>query len=359
MLPAELLFEVCNHLDALDVYALSLACRENSLMLEPLLNLFKDCPWYQLRFSSWDSWQACAAKYKEPPKNVVFKRGKLPEVQDQPLPDDFTVLHHSSDHEQSQGSTTTDRGIYGYKHGVSIDLRAEPSTESLKPIYDVVIPDPLPEGSEADPFGEASALLSADTVWYAEDKRSLVVKDCHGKVRSFPRRTDCEYLTRVFDAVVFLGGYDDRDTRRGHEISYYLSGARTLKPVKALSKEDTRVDQWLLYNGALFKVVVGKRNRFGVVSLGTNIEEGFSDCCFRVGQNDRNPRYGLAYRLPNEGLQYVIDLEKQLFYRIPPYDHHLHFVGTSNGQLGVWSYTQDYLVEQKKKIWALHRGSTA
>lgn len=343
MLPAELLYEVCNHLDARDIFSLSLACRDNKLSLEPLMTLFRASPWYQKRFSSWDSWQLCAANYKEPAEKVVFGRAKLPRVVNQPLPDDFTVLRVPAQYRDSLHWTTCDRGVHSLDADVSIELTAEPSFESVRPIYNVVSPDPLPEGSEADPFGDSSALVSAQTVWNAQEELWLVVKDCDGQVRSFPRQTDCESRVRIFDGVVLIGSYDYRGYSCGDGSLYLLSSAKTLKPVGLVDTKRIRVDEWLLYNGDLFKVVVGKGNKFHVVSLDMDIKQTGPDCYFYVCHDDRNPRYALAHRLHRVGLQYVIDMEKRLVHPVPRSRQQIHFVGISNGQLGIWSFDQTYL----------------
>lgn len=361
MLPAELLLEVCNHLEALDIFALSLVCHEHFVLLEPVTSMFKTSPWYQRQLSSWSSWQTCAANYTEPLKNVIFERGTIPQTVNKPLPDDFTVLQEPPRERSSQDDywINCDRGIYAPETGMSLDLRAEPTSESVKPVKeDHVTPDPLPEGSDADLFGEASARVSSEIVWNAQGELSLVVKDCHGHVRTFPRNPSRDHSNRVFDGVVFTEKYDMACVSDDREIEYLLPGAKTLKPLPSLRKEVILVHHWLMYNGALFKAVVGRGNRLMVGSLDTTMKEGGStDCCFSICQDSRNPRYGLAHRLPREGLQYVIDLEKQLVYRLPRSTSRdqLHLVGISDGQLGVWSFDQQYLRRQKDMLESLER----
>lgn len=346
MLPAEVVYEICNHLGFRDILTLSKVHGDFDRALKPLLKLLTLSPYYQLKYSQWDSWQQASSHFKPYTRKFEFKRAEFPLHVDEPLPDDFRLLQN---HVVGTGKNwrICDRGVVAPPTSEVIDMRANPDDNAPGPTHPSLVP--------ADPNVSLDGLVSVKDNAYVSTKTTLH----HGstyvliKYRDGTRIAVCvdqranvhhSYDLQLIDDVVFSQIVSPTDISE-NSISFILPGMDRPLPLVRVNC-GINAEGLLLYDGHLYKAVVNDENNLTVATHDCPIRgEGRSDLEYNIYQDDRNPRYGLAYLKKTGVLIYVIDLLEHTVITVLQ-NLQFGFAGLSNGEPGVWQYTAGYLMSR-------------
>ncbi|KAG5356158.1 hypothetical protein CJU89_5878 [Yarrowia sp. B02] len=322
MLPPELLFLVCDHLDRVDILSLAHAGSENKAILAVWLRLFVGCPFYMVRYSPYNSLMTFAANFQPPKKHLKFKHSKLPALLNTLLPDDFQCLQGYLDRKEHEWFYCNE-GL-GRTYGGILNLRADEKTVLL------------PSSVTLKPHGEVLKFESNShvAVQIVRDQIMVVIKYADNS-RVQECTLDKADVEAFYKILVFVSRVRSENT---DDMYYILPDSNGLyqmnwKPL-------------MLYDGVLYKVSVGSGDKLQVATRGYPVKgEGIADLQYDIFQDQRHPRYGMVYTEMEGLLDYVVDLETKEVFRVLRVleEGHISIAGISNGKLGVWKYSWEFL----------------
>lgn len=348
MLPPELVHEISNHLGAWDILTFAKVHPAIYDKLKPVLKMLADCPYFLVRYSQWNSWRTAASHYEPQPQQLKFKTARCAVHLDEPLPDDFQALR--SHVAGAQAWQTCDRGLMAPSTREVFDMTARPNCNNrLEPAPPPIVPSHLINPTSLLAFKANSYVFAMSViycqstdlhVWYRDGKRGMVILD-DGPMCGH------RFKLQLIDDTVFSLAANSTDPSE-NAVSCIVRGMIYDHPLTNISS-GINPEGLLLYNGHLFKAAVNEDDELIVATLDFDIPgEGCQwSAKYDIYQDDRNPRYGLAYFKGSGVLIYVIDLLKHTVINVQRYQE-LGFVGFSKGKPGVWRYTRDYLVPRFK-----------
>lgn len=351
MLPPELLFLVCEGLEPRDILALSETCTANLTILSHLRTLFKLYPWYDRRFSSTKDSPWNVSKLTRFPKSFIHV--PYPDTRyEEDLPSDFVALTGGCGRDEKYIWNICDQGLYFNSpaeeeemeyddsldwntHGI-VDLRAD-KTAALPatPYAARLLPKLDLSGYKVKVLleEEQNDRVSAVIMHLTDKKNFLLVKYGTEQVQKFELDSETFYhrLYLIGDMVII-----NKEDKKSKPL-YLLPG---LKSLTTLEDEPTAEYQgWMMYNGNLFKAVLDCKDRLVVASPTVKIKQPKRpQRLYNIYQDERNPRYAMAYTRKDGIMAYVIDLEEcEVSMLLDKED--VWLLGLSKGELGLWKYS--------------------
>lgn len=363
MLPAELIERVCTCLSLADIVSLRQTNRHYRQCIDDHLvrdKLLEECANYRLEYSQWKSWGEAGAHHVTRKEGHVFKdRLTCPLYTDTPLPRDFSCL--CTDVERTFSWDYNNKGIcFDEKQ---LDL-SDTNTDFAVPCNYGVSFSHVGTTIKYHGFGvtvvgkmiqarHTSRAIAAISVY--QGQLLLTVKYPNKPPESL--KLNCKPPLRlqvIHDCVYVFGRHD-------HTSVLYLVAPTVYQEMLHAQRRQPPAGM-VLYNGQLFNIDMDGRYRCSVTPVTHRIMSDRNrppDKFHRVYQDERNVRYCLIYK--STGLVTgLIDLEHKkavILSQISadlfsdynganePEDH-LLMVGLSEGEVGCWRYTLNYLAEK-------------
>lgn len=343
MLPLELLFHLSSFLNLEDIKSLSETNRDNYEILKPIRYLFFKCPYYRLEYSQYDTWQACAVKYKPADYTMLFKRANIPRYLDKPLPADFQCLEGDRNLFRPGCDTRwkrCDRGIVSTRTGDVLDLRTFSPVRCLSHV----------NGYRKSKNGDMNVYKNTSVQTQMNHQLSASL-------------SKCKWCNGNHLRITYHDGRPERiHTLEGEEVSFYLIHDMVLirtechdyhaflalpgtESLLTIAIENDFVHSYLLYNGRLYKAMVDWTEECIVASLMYDPFYSYfssSDLRYEIVQDVRHPRYALVYEEKTGILSQVIDLETRRVSKIAV-DWRFRMFGISDGKLGMWEFSDPFL----------------
>lgn len=374
MLPPEILDKICTNLCFNDILSLCKVVRLSESTLRNSLLKFR--PWYELKYSQWDTWGDCALNYGKECKSEFSTDLKCAVYTDVPLPDDFKQL--CNDRIIGEDFVYTNNGFFFRNESFNLSQSCDkdplsPTTFLQNSLGALSVSDSGPVLKQ-----KSSSELTAVVIRDSSDSLKVKLKDKLGVEVEFSLmakrlQTFClqiigkmAYLTYAGEpwtpcrmATARMSTYSDKIEK--YEWSYPSSQAPA---------------GLLFYDGCLFDVFMTKskvplvpltfRSCFGVKLWYLN-KDHF------VEQDSQDTNYGVIYD-GNGLISGLVDLKAQSTKSLAwplrnyptassnecdyrnwyedqfdeeldqfPKQAYLKCVGFSNGTLGVWRFSLEYL----------------
>lgn len=370
MLPSELLFQVCDYLQPPDIISLSEIDRFTKTTLLPLRKLCLKIPYYCLEYSQWNSWQECILDFESEASHNPFEHVSLPKHENKPLPEDFRALKGGVDRRLHYEWNLCDLGFV-CEHGI-LNLKEKVDTSADFDLYmDEYKPYPVRTFQVNKQGAYADLVIRAMMQTQSCQAVIAVTSDVRYVSSPVSRRETTNTMNRLFiqyndgttqeHVLKSIDGITHSDwdfhvlvadnavifTRRyGAVFStfYVLKGGEPVFIADSLPIENVNGTCSLFYNGRVFLTYMDQEPKIQVIPLESeplNPAPVFRNVY--LYQDERYPRYGLAYQF-GTFLAYVVDLEKREVHCVMEGDPAV--IGLSNGQLGMWTYTEEYLMDK-------------
>ncbi|KAG5362718.1 hypothetical protein CJU89_1851 [Yarrowia sp. B02] len=371
MLPPELLYLVCIHLEPRDILSLSAVNASTKAVLLPLRKLFLKIPYYSLRHSQWDTWQACVGDFEAEAPSGLFEHASIPSHSDEPLPADFQALE-GNDGQKQQGWNYCDMGLFS--KGDVLNLKSEPAPEGLDYSSTSSFRDEdefLPDSMYLDGMQTETCSVKIVQVFRTDEIWLLIqYSDGTHQKHSLGFGDEDSFEEDNFDSDEDGFEYEDVSyEREDYDIAVADDTVILLKKKKEGDKLEkifvpkggepvhvgdisTHTQAWgglFIFNGRLFVTHCGKDQKLQVAPLQPEMDEMEpSRLTFNIVQDERYPRYGLAYTWDGL-LMYVVDLQTRAVHYVVQ-EGRMTVVGISDGQLGMWTYSVRYMKEKRKDL---------
>ncbi|AOW04655.1 hypothetical protein B0I72DRAFT_140443 [Yarrowia lipolytica] len=361
MFPHELLSHVITFLSPKDIISLAETNRHNYSALADVRSLVLKSPYCRLELSQWTGWQAFADNSAEKEPHELFDHVELVKHVNKPLPEDFQALQGDLARQWNSEWNSCDHGISGPREDDQeaevLDLTNNTNTDKItcsptgtpnhcRP-YRRLFPSQFEIGYKFSPQAEALLEWNMDT-----DTVTLYTMfgdgACHSVMINEKKGTKMHHLQLINDvALVFVLDQDINTT-------YYIVPGGQLTPID-FGNCQVPQEGLMMFNNRFFKAVLDEKVDLQVAPVSlpmgkpTTITPG---AAYEICQDLRYPRYGLAYTNMDKNLAHVIDLQKRQISQFFGLDKDVCLVGLSNGTLGVWKYTKEYLdrvCEEKQK----------
>lgn len=361
MLPPEILDEICTHLELSEVVKLGRALGHLILDTSFKKALFKECPFYDIRYSQWDDWRSSASNFLKFDTRVFHPTLECPVYIDTPLPGDFQCL--CSDVDLNKHFVYNDKGVF--LKGMFVYLRKSP---------DVIIPCYPPR---------ARVSRSKTAVQYNDLRLhvpgTIVMKRCTPQIMTVVYR-DAKgglYLHTFKDGQEFGGKLLEVSFKLqvvGSNVMMAFSGPgiTTFCVVNGEQRKSYFSDRFfcivrppagmLFYDGHVFDVMLDTNKEVLVQStkgLVPKPPEWTLNKFHKVEQDERNVEYALVYN-GNGFVCAFVDLKQHKMMKLSeinetdvftyrdgfaefPTESHLKIVGISEGKVGVWKFSKKYL----------------
>ncbi|SEI36224.1 YALIA101S10e03862g1_1 [Yarrowia lipolytica] len=348
MLPPELLSMVCTYLEPRDLLALAETSRSQHVALSDIRKMLLRCPYFSLEHSDWSSWQALADNYNSHKEAVAFTHIQMDDHYNKPLPDDFIALQGDIQRKSRYWWNYCDRGIYDQTSSSFVDLRTDSGTDTYM------------SKEEARSFFFGNVRSDDDYIHYQHTTDTATVLARRGKevvlqikyrgeedYHEFLISSSSSYLhsyeLQQIDNVAFVYRCDSDEENEG---TYCVAPGRGLVPVEDGGGSTSPPYGWLHYNGCLYKGIYNEKRDLQIVSAHYQDNTKRPMGGYEICHDERHPRYGIAYSAGGLFPLFVVDLKRHLITAVHLDKDHLPVIGISNGRMGVWKYTHDYLDQQ-------------
>lgn len=349
MLPAELILHICELLELRDILSLADTCQSNRALLHKFQKLAKLAPWYNKNLSEHGLWADCERMLDQEPLQFPHE-SYCKDHFNEPLPRDFQCLQGDINRYNKHRWITCDQGISRLCENGNreiLDLRENTQDPMSHDPFSVLKRREYVtfEGQlrcrVANEFVAAAVVASRD-----KTEISLHVRyDDDAETEIHMVETELKegsYQVFVIEDMVLVS----RSYSRGHDNVFYLLPGGKLTPLDT-PKMDS-IDGWMQYNGILYKAVLDEDDNMQVATSHYPVEMYIVGLRkYEICQDVRNPRYGMAFCQDEGMLAHVIDLEEQEVILAANEDC-FWIVGFSDGRLGRWNFSQDYIMSKAK-----------
>ncbi|KAG5360012.1 hypothetical protein CJU90_5863 [Yarrowia sp. C11] len=369
MLPRDILDIICSHLNLEDIAALSKSSPEwENVILERTYRdaVLRHCPYFDLKYSQWDSWKASALNLGKMDM-YPFSMGLDCSVRHNvPLPDDFQVLCPGVD--LNSDIVYENDGIFIQRSFVSLKrTRKEPPE--------------LPEFMEVD---SVPYMIDHD-IFYGDEHMHVVGEFhravCTPQIMAAVTSYDDEICLMMRDLTepncgpqlspMYYAGLPGKVPFRlqavGKKVILVVTGPTKQLQSSIFSAADgfTRLEHtqplktlpagMVLYDGHVFDVSMTSDKNPSAQSTQSKYSRPIEwdlNRYHKVEQDRTHTQYALIYN------QYgvvaaVVDLKQHKMVNLRPHytqhsdsDRLVVVVGLSKGSLGVWKYTRDYIAKE-------------
>lgn len=347
MLPPELLSIVCTYLEPRDIVSLSETSRSNNAALSGIRKMLLECPYFSLEHSEWSSWEALADNYSPKADPIEFRHVEIDTHHNEPLPDDFRALQGDMQRKSRYWWNYCDRGIYDQTSSSFVELRTDKGTDTYL------------TKEEARTFFFGDVRCDDDYIHYQHttDTATVLAYSEKGVVLQIKYRGEENYREflissstsydncyelQLIDNVAFVYKYE-ADNEEGGDGTCCVAPGQGLLRVEDGGGSTAPPYGWLHYNGCLYKGIYDEHKDLQIVSANyvddTKRPMGGYDIC----HDERYPRYGVIYSLGGLFPLFVVDLKQHLVTAVNLDADHIPVIGISNGRMGVWKYSHDYL----------------
>lgn len=352
MLPAELLLLVCESLTPSDILSLSETCTSNKSALSHLRTLFLKYPWFDRDFSQWknEPWSACVVSE---PRASDFKMIRHPPSHfKKELPSDFQALRADCRRDEAFKWNVCDQGLYfntGKVNGI-LDLRKDKTNALPDTPYPVRrVPKVKTSGykiryvSEEDRNDKVSAKIIV--LEEKKEKTLLLVKYPDHKTVELELEPNYFHGLHLIGEMVIVSN-GDLDSQ-----PQYLLPGKTKLTTLTEAAQAAQYEGFMMYNGNLFKAELDCNGLLIVGRLDVEVDINMFEepqRSFHIYQDERNPRYAMAYSQEEGLMVYLIDLHK---YTVSVVIDRKDFClpGVSKGKLGLWTYSPQELSDFGKQ----------
>ncbi|KAG5358550.1 hypothetical protein CJU89_5157 [Yarrowia sp. B02] len=308
-------------------------------------------PYFSLEHSDWDSWLVLAGNYK-PDTEEHFVHVSIDAHINEPLPDDFIALQGDMQRKSRYWWNSCDRGIYDQTAEDFVDLRADSGEDSY----------PSKEAVRSFFFGEVRS--DDDYIHYqhttntaavlARSDRGVVLQIKHRGDNDFRELlistsssyTNC-YELQLIDDTAFVYKCE-LETEELAEGTYCVPRGQDLMRVD--DGDSTQAPYgWLHYNGRLYKGIYHSEKELDIVSARYKDDQESPMGGYDMCHDERYPRYGIAFSMGGLFPLFIADMKAHEMSAVHLDRDHVPLIGVSNGRMGVWKYTQNYLEEKCKE----------
>lgn len=388
MLPSEILDNICDYVDLEDLVALSQTSRElRDLIFETTYRdmLLRYCPFYDLKYSQWDSWRASALHFAQIDTTPFRSDLDRPIHIDKPLPDDFKCFGSGIDLKSEV--VYQDCGVFIENRFLSLCQSQKPAPSRPTRMYTDSAPFGLVHeinyGLESmNVVGDFHRAICTSQIMAAVstygDQLGLIMKDLTEKTDD-PEGAPL-YFARLHGRGPFRLQVVGKKvvlvvtSHSGEFMSSIFSapdGFTTLPYVKPLQKLPAGM---LFYDGHVYDVFMSSSKTPVVQSTRSHSptpSEWKLNRYHKVEQDERHTRYALVYN-QHGVVSALVDLEDHKIQNLSiaaftpqsfgtwsrpaqtaATEHHLTMVGISKGSVGIWKYSEQYLADRYK--WQFHR----
>ncbi|KAG5358875.1 hypothetical protein CKK34_5188 [Yarrowia sp. E02] len=349
MLPPELLSIVCSYLEPRDLIALAETSRSFRVALSDVRKMLLKCPYHSLEHSDWSSWQAVADNWDPEAEIVTFANIDIDEHYNEPLPNDFFALQGDMQRKSRYFWNYCDRGIYDQTSEEYVDLKTDEDKGDVTYL----------SRAEARTFFFGNVKSDDHYIHYQHttDTATVLARSEKGVVLQIKYRDDKDYQEYLISSsssfrncyelqlignVAFVYKFD-YEAEEDYEATFCVARGSGFLRVDDGAGISCPPYGWLHYNGCLYKGIYEEEKGLQIVSGHYEDNSKRAGGGFDICHDDRYPRYGVAYSMGGLFPMFLVDLKAQQLSPICLDAGYLPVIGVSEGKMGVWKFSYDYL----------------